>query len=290
MNSIRVRANDLEHHVLEWPSRSGERDKPTRGTVLLVHGYMDAAATWDLVAPALAAEGHRVLAPDMRGFGEGARVPRGAYYHFTDYVFDLADIVEAASPGEPVALVGHSMGGNVTTLFAGAFPERVRRVACLEGLGPPDHPFEVGPVRVRSWIEQVRASRSRSSVPTFTPDEALGRLANNHPNVPRDVLAHRLPHLVEDAGDGRVRWRFDPLHRTTSPVPFFARLFVEFAKKITCPVLYVSGGPAGFHPPDEDERLAAYAHLTRAEIGGAGHMLHWTRPEELVSLLVPFLR
>ena len=287
MNSVRIVANELEHHVLEWP-RCG--DKPARGTVVLVHGYMDAAGTWDLVAPALAAEGHRVIAPDMRGFGEGARVPRGGYYHFTDYVFDLADVVDGIAPGEPVALVGHSMGGNVTTLLAGAFPERVSRVACLEGLGPPDHPFEVGPSRVRGWIEQVRKVRSRADVATFSREEALVRLGNNHPNVPREVLATRLPHLVEELEGGRVRWRFDPLHRTTSPVPFFARLFVEFAKRITCPVLYVSGGPTGFHPPDEEERLAAYANLTRAEIDGAGHMLHWTRPMELAALLVPFLR
>jgi pimeloyl-ACP methyl ester carboxylesterase len=133
------------------------------------------------------------------------------------------------------------------------------------------------------------AARARQAIPTFSREEALLRLAANHANVPREVLAHRLPHLVADAGDGRVRWRFDPLHRTTSPVPFFARLFSEFAKKITCPVLYVSGGPTGYHPPDEDERLLAYPNLTREEIPDAGHMMHWTRPDELVRLLHGFL-
>jgi pimeloyl-ACP methyl ester carboxylesterase len=114
-------------------------------------------------------------------------------------------------------------------------------------------------------------------------------LAANHPAVPRDVVAHRLTHLVREGPDGRVSWLADPLHRTTSPVPFFARLFMEYAKKITCPVLFVHGGPNGFHPPDEEERLACFANLSRAEIPDAGHMMHWTRPDEVARLLVDFL-
>jgi pimeloyl-ACP methyl ester carboxylesterase len=294
--SLRLVANDLEHHVLEWaPATSLERGAEAAlsvRTVVLVHGFMDAGGTWDRVAPALAAEGLRVLAPDMRGFGEGARSGRGSYYHFVDYVFDLADIVDVLSPGEPVAVVGHSMGGTIATLFAGTFPERVARLAILEGVGPPDNPWEMGPTRMRGWIDQVRASRARGDKgrPTFSRDEALRRLVANHPAVPLEVLEDRLPHLASEAGDGRLSWRFDPLHRTTSPMPFFAKLFVEFAKKVSCPVLFVSGGPLGYHPPDEDERLAAFARCTRAELPDAGHMLHWTRPEALAPLLVDHLR
>ncbi|MBS2012171.1 MAG: alpha/beta hydrolase [Deltaproteobacteria bacterium] len=284
--SIRVPANGLEHHVLEWsPERPGGR------TVFLVHGYMDAGGTWAELAPALTAAGHRVVAPDMRGFGAGARVSPGGYYHFVDYVFDLADLVEVLAPGEPIGLVGHSMGGTIATLFAGTFPERVERLVNMEGVGPPSHPWELGPVRMRAWIDQVRDQRRRGQKgkPTFTKEEALKRLAMNHPNVAPAILARCLPHLAQDAGEGRVAWHFDPLHRTTSPVPFFAELFVEFAKKVTCPVLFVSGGPQGYHPPDEAERLAAFARLERAELPSAGHMLHWTQPEALGPILVDFL-
>ena len=291
--SLRIRANELEHHVLEWVPRSPSASAGpfAARTVVLVHGFMDAGGTWDLVAPALAAQGLRVLAPDMRGFGDGARAPKGSYYHFVDYVFDLADLVDALAPGEPIALVGHSMGGTIATLFAGTFPERVARLAVIEGVGPPDNPFEVGPIRMRGWIEQVRASRARGhSQPTFSPDDALRRLAANHQGVAEEVLAHRLPHLAADAGAGRVAWHFDPLHRTTAPMPFFANLLIEFIKKVTCPVLFVSGGPKGYHPPDEAQRLAAFAHLHRAELPEAGHMVHWTQPEALAPLLIEHFR
>jgi pimeloyl-ACP methyl ester carboxylesterase len=253
---------------------------------------MDAAGTWDRVAPILAGDGFRVLAPDMRGFGEGARAPSGSYYHFSDYIADLAELVDALSPSQPVALVGHSMGGTITTLYAGAFPEKVVRLANLEGLGPPDNAFAIGPTRMRRWVSDLRAVRARELAP-MRREDARRRLIANHPTVPREVLDHRLPHLVRDVTDAdgaaRVVWRFDPLHRTTSPVPFFAELFVEFAKLVTCPVLFVSGGPQGFHPPDEGQRLAAFAHLERATLEGAGHMMHWTRPHELGALLRSFL-
>jgi pimeloyl-ACP methyl ester carboxylesterase len=284
VEELEIEANGLRHHALEWPG-GGE-------SVLLVHGYMDAAGTWDRVAPSIAATGRRVVALDMRGFGKGPRAPRGSYYHFADYVFDLADVVEQLSPSAPVSLVGHSMGGTITTLFAGTFPERVRRLAVLEGLGPPDMPPDAGAERMRHWIDQVRRVRAKEGegrTPTFTREEAARRLAGNHSNVAPEVLEHRLPHLVKDEGDGRVSWRFDPLHKTTSPVPFFADLYRAYARKITCPVLFVSGGPTGFHPPDEEQRLASFAKLEHAEIADAGHMMHWTKPEEVARLLVEFL-
>lgn len=283
---LSVAANGLSHRVYEW---SVEPSVRPRGTAVLVHGFMDAGGTWERVAPDLTRAGFRVLAPDMRGFGGGGRVSAGGYYHFVDYVFDLADLVDSLVPGDPIVLVGHSMGGTISTLYAGTFPERVKKLANLEGIGPPDHPWELGPIRMRAWIDGVRKLRGKSGAkPTFDAAEAVKRLATNHPNVPEDVLARCIPHLCEDAGNGRLAWHYDPLHRTTSPMPFFAKLFVEFAKKVTCPVLFVSGGPLGFHPPDEAERLAAFAHLERAELPDAGHMLHWSQPEKLAPLLVRF--
>ena len=59
--SHRVPSNGLTHHVLEWPSAA------PAGTALLLHGFMDAAATWDLVAPSLAAAGPRVVVGHSMG-------------------------------------------------------------------------------------------------------------------------------------------------------------------------------------------------------------------------------
>ncbi len=277
-----IPANGIDYRVLEWLP-----DSPAKATALLLHGYMDAGSTWDLVVPRLAAAGLRVLAPDLRGYGETGRVGAGGYYHFPDYIFDVADVIRAMAPATPLFLVGHSMGGTVATLYAGTFPEHVTKLALLEGVGPPDNPFELAPVRMRRWIDDVRAVRSRGEERAMAShDEALKRLKANHASVDDDVLRERLPHLVRHAPP--LAWKHDPLHKTASPMPFFAKTYMAFAKNVVCPTLFVEGGPLGYHPPDEGERLAAFAQLERATLDGAGHMMHWTRPLELADILVDF--
>jgi pimeloyl-ACP methyl ester carboxylesterase len=283
-NVLTLHANGLDHRVLEWSTGAA------RATAVLLHGYMDAASTWDLVAPRLVAAGYRVLAPDFRGFGEGARLGPGAYYHFPDYVFDVADIVDQACMGDaPFHLVGHSMGGTVASLYAGTFPERPMKLALLEGIGPPDNPPDIAPVRFRAWIEGVRTTRARGpDLRLASREDALRRLAANHSQVDLAILAHRLPHLLRELPDGGLVWKNDPLHRTTSPMPFFASMYMSFARKVTCPTLYVDGGAIGMHPEDEDARLACFRSLERLTIEGAGHMMHWTRPDDLARVLVTF--
>jgi pimeloyl-ACP methyl ester carboxylesterase len=283
--ALDVVANGLTHRVLEWAA-PGAAAAPT---ALLIHGFMDAAATWDLVAPSLASSGLRVLAPDLRGYGDGARVPPGSYYYFPDYVLDVAELVEAlVPPGGPLLVVGHSMGGTIATLYAGSSPSRVTRLVVVEGVGPPDSAHEHTPERMRQWMDGVRSVRGRGERTMASRDEALERLAANHPRVGRDVLRTRLDALARVHPDGRVTWKADPLHATRSPVPFFAETFKAFVRRIECPTLFVSGGPLGWHPPDEQQRLECFRTLSRLDIDDAGHMMHWTHPDRLARAVAEF--
>lgn len=284
MKSVQVRVRSLQHRVLVWEPKGDE----AQGDIVLLHGYMDAAATFDRVAIHLTHAGYRCLALDMRGYGEGARIPDGTYYHFPDYVLDLHGILAALELTSASILVGHSMGGTIATLFAGAFPERVSALALLEGVGPPDHPPESVPDRMRHWIDGVNDLRGKK-VRTFSKEEALSRLALSHPSVDLSVLETRVHHLVSTQPDGSVAWAYDPLHRTVSPTPFYARTLIAFARKVTSPVLFVGGGEQGFHPPDEGERLLAFPNLERIDLAGAGHMMHWTQPEALAQALIKWL-
>ena len=294
--SHRFVANGLAQHVLEWSADVDAGQGGLPPTALLLHGYMDAAGTFDLLAPSLVEAGLRVLAPDMRGFGAGPKAPPGSYYHFPDYVADVAAIVREAVPaGAPLLVVGHSMGGTIASLFTGTFPERVTKLAILEGSGPPDNPFNVAPARMRRWIDQVTELSARGGAgtdarprPTLTLEEARRRLLANHTRIDRAVLETRLLHLLEEVSPGRFVFSFDPLHKTVAPMPFFAAAYREFASAVTCPVLSVSGGPDGFHTPDEAERLAAFARLTEEEMPTAGHMMHWTQPDALGAILTRF--
>ncbi|MBK8254750.1 MAG: alpha/beta hydrolase [Polyangiaceae bacterium] len=281
---LKVPGNGLTLRVHRF---SNETAKPSGLTVLLLHGYMDAGGTWDLLAPHLTDHGHVLLAPDLRGFGESDPIGAGGYYHFLDYVADIDALVRHLVPKNGrLAVVGHSMGGTVASLFTGSRPDRVERLALLEGLGPPHMEPSVALDRTRAWLrnleEMQRAPRRLTSM-----EDAVRRLVANHPRVPRDVLTTRAQWLTRNDGDGLV-WAYDPLHRTTSPMPFQVDVFRAFLRQISCPTLVVGGGPFGFHPEDEMERAHTLANVEIAELPNAGHMMHWTEPHPLGQMLARF--
>jgi len=259
--------------------------RPSGLTVLLLHGFLDSGATWDLVAEPLARAGHDVLAPDFRGFGESDSVGAGGYYHFPDYVSDLSALLDVLGP-KRLALVGHSMGSTVAALFAGASPQRVQHLALLEGLGPPGADSKAAVDRMRTWLDDLRTI-DRTPRPLGSFEEALTRLASRFPHVSRDLLESRA-RLLTRSRSGRLSWAYDPLHRTTSPVPFNLDAFKCFLRCITAPTLYVTGGVTGLRVADENERLACIRKAKHIDLPQAGHMMHWTAPEELARNLLAF--
>ena len=275
-----LRVTGLRHHVIEWSASS---DLPP---IVLLHGWMDSAASFCEVARILHSTGRRMLAIDLRGYGQTSHIPAEASYYFTDYVRDL-DAVLAAEDVAAVDLVGHSMGGTVATLFAGAFPERVRRLVLVEGLGPGLSDLSDAPARTRRWIEAMK--RERRAPRPMTASDVLASLQRNHPRVPVEVLAGLVPTFAACGDDGSYAWRADPGHRDPSPLPFNRETFLAHARAITAPTLFVSGGSTGWHPTDEAERIAELRQVETVTIDDGGHMLHWTKPVELAATVGAFL-
>jgi pimeloyl-ACP methyl ester carboxylesterase len=276
----RMQGHGLGLSVVEWGSEGAP-------LVVLLHGFQDAAESFDNVAQTLVQRGFRVVAPDLRGFGDSDRVPPGGYYYFPDYVFDVAEILDAVSPSAPVRLVGHSMGGTVATLVAGTFPDRIAALALIEGVGPPSVPGDFAVERMAAWIEGVRKQRGRPEK-SLSMEEAVSRLRISHPNLPVETVARRTAQLTRLGDDGRYVWAFDPLHRTRSPLEFQVERWRTFARRITARTLCIGGGPTGFHPDDEAERIAVIPGARSIEIDGAGHMIHWTAPATLATTLADF--
>jgi len=256
-------------------------------TVLLLHGFLDSGATWELVAEPLARAGHDVFAPDLRGFGKSGHVRGGAYYHFPDYVGDVAALVDLLKRPR-LALVGHSMGGNIACLYAGTMPDRIERLVLLEGLGTIHAGHSASVTRMRAWLEDMHKLETwRRPLASF--EEAVERLARMHPSIPRDMIESRTRLLTRVDQAGQLCWAYDPLHRTTSPTPFSADAFKLFLQSIKVPTLYVSGGSTGWRLPDESERLACIANVTHVDLPDAGHMMHWKAPDAVAECLLRFL-
>ena len=169
-----------------------------------MHGYMDAAATWDLCAPTLVAAGYRVLAPDLRGYGSSDRVPVGGYYHFPDYVADVSRVLDEHVPG-PVLLVGHSMGGTVATLYAGTRPERVQKLALLEGMGPPDNPPDTAPLRMKRWLDDLERHRAPKTQELFARP-----MTEEERKIFQALVSDGFTRFKEVVKSGRPKFKQDP--------------------------------------------------------------------------------
>lgn len=274
-----IDANRLRHHLLEW-STSGP-------TVLLLHGFLEHAHAWDFVAPHLARAGFRVLALDWRGHGDTDWVGAGGYYHFPDYAADLAGVVRAL--GGRTALVGHSMGAGGAVLYAGTAPETVTALACVDALGPPDMAAEDVPHRYVAWLADLERTAARERT-TISLADATARIRERFPHFSDTIAGHLARHGTRVENGGRI-WKFDPLHQTTAPTPYYVAQSRPFWRRVACPVLYVAGADSPYRlpPGDEADRLAAL-RAERVVLDGVAHHPHLEAPERLAELLVAFLR
>ena len=279
-----VTANGLHHHVITWGA-----DNPGE-TVLLCHGFLDMGLGFFKLAPLLAAAGYRVIAFDFRGHGDSAWVGRGGYYHFADYVLDLHELVPQLLPAEtPFHLIGHSMGGTVATLYAATHLPRIKSLALLEGYGPPAEDPARALDRMRSWLSGIDALRAgESRVQLASLEAAIARLARRNPTLDAESLRFLAVNSTEPHPRAPgLTWRFDPLHRTLSPVGFELARFVHFATLITRPTLIIQG-ETGLRTGDDAARIAAYPRAQARVIAGAGHMLHWTHADETARAVLEF--
>jgi pimeloyl-ACP methyl ester carboxylesterase len=275
-----VVANGLRHHVLEW-------DGGGATTVLCLHGFLDLGWAFHRVGGALADAGYHVVAPDLRGHGRTERVGPGGYYHFMDYLLDVADLADALAR-DRLALVGHSMGAGIAAYFAGAFPDRVWRAVMMEGMRVPETAPEELPGRVERWVEGVRRARGRAPTVYPTLDEAAARLRQLDPRCPDDE-ARFLAEKMTVPLPGGVAFRHDPVHLTRGPYPFRLEVAEAFWMRVRCPVLMLEGADTDLRIADWPARLARFRDVREVVIPGAGHMMMRHRPDEVAQAIVDFL-
>ncbi|MER2604098.1 MAG: alpha/beta fold hydrolase, partial [Candidatus Competibacter phosphatis] len=122
--------------------------------VLALHGWLDNAASFDALAPLL--PNTRLVALDLTGHGRSEHRPPGIHYHFVDFIPDVVAAADALG-WDRFALLGHSLGGGIASFVAATLPERIDRVAMIEGLGPPTSDPADGPANLRKTIQQMDA-------------------------------------------------------------------------------------------------------------------------------------
>ncbi|PCE21707.1 alpha/beta fold hydrolase [Burkholderia ubonensis] len=284
-----VTVHGVRLHVRRW----GRPDAPT---LFMLHGWMDVAASFQFVVDALAGD-WQVIAPDARGFGlSDWPVARqgGGHYWFHEYIADLDALLDHYAPTGQANLVGHSMGANVVCLYAGARPERVRRVVDLEGFGLAPARAEQAPGRLRGWLDGLCAPPALK--PYASLDEVAARLIKTNPRLEPRRAAFLAAHWSKRGDDGRFHLLADPAHKMDGPLLYRLDEVMATWAQVRAKVLHVEAvdSPtlaylAGDIPlPEFKARFRAFPDWREKLVEDAGHMVHHDQPEQIAALIEAF--
>jgi len=116
-----------------WTYAYRDADTGDAPTVVMLHGFTGSKENWYPLAAALQGR-YRLLIPDLPGWGESERKP-GTVYGFTQQAANVDAFIRALSPGKPVVLLGHSMGGGIAALAAARYPQDIAKVGLLDAAG-----------------------------------------------------------------------------------------------------------------------------------------------------------
>lgn len=282
-----LQVRGLRYHVRHWGN-------PGAPKIFMLHGWMDVSASFQFMVDALQGDWH-VIAPDWRGFGLSERTHADSYW-FPDYLADLDAILAHYAGEEAIDLLGHSMGGNVASLYAGVRPQRIRRLINLEGLGLPSAKAEQAPGRFAQWMDEVRNRPLMRGYDSL--QEVAARLQKNNARLSDERAAFLAPHWAAQDAAGLWQILGDPAHKQVSPILYRVDEMTACWSRIAAPVLWIEAKESdiwrffGQHTlmRDEIDRRIGFIPKVQVEmVGDAGHMLHHDQPELLATLIERFL-
>ena len=286
-------AGPTSHHFISQRLRLHYADWGNEGAplLLLVHGGRDHCRSWDWAAAELRSDWH-VIAPDLRGHGDSAWSADGNY-DMASFVYDLAQLIHQL--GEtPVTIVGHSLGGNIALRYTGLYPENVRKIVSIEGLGPSPTALadiEAKPFaeRWRRWIAEKREAAGRLPKRYATIEEALARMQEQNAYLSEEQARHLTVHGAIRNEDGSWSWKFDSHLNIWAFHDIPQREKEALWAAISCPTLLLYGADSWASNPERDGRIRHFQYARVVEVEKAGHWLHHDQLGQFLSELRSFL-
>ena len=274
----------LRLHYVDW----GNEGAPP---LVLVHGGRDHCRNWDWVAARLRDRYH-VIAPDLRGHGDSEWAV-GSSYALSEYVYDLAQLIHQTGVA-PVPIIGHSLGGMIALRYAGIYPDNVKRLVAIEGLGgtremhaktaakPPEE-------RLGKWIDLTRGLSGRLPRRYDSLEDAYRRMENENPHLTAEQARHLTVHGANQNEDGTFSWKFDNYVRIFPAYDLPEDQVHALWARIACPTLLVRGTESWADDPRDDGRADHFRNAQVLNIDGAGHWSHHDQTDVFMAALDEFL-
>ena len=270
-----VELNGLQIHHMDW----GTAGKPP---LLLLHGGMQNAHSWDLTAVALKREFH-VIAMDLRGHGDSAWSDEGNYSH-ADHANDIAALTEHLGWQWPIVM-GLSLGGLSGTRFAYEHPEHVSRLVIID-VGPQLNISGVGRI-----MDFTAGPAELDSV-----DDFIQRAVEYNPRRKPEQLRYSLTHNLRLLPNGKYTWKYDRrigqgrFGPKDERVPSFEDMWARL-EDIACPTLVVRGEKSDVFAEETGRRMAEVIPDCRfVTVPDAGHTVPQDNASAFLETVTPFLR
>ncbi|OCX95713.1 MAG: alpha/beta hydrolase [Pseudomonas sp. K35] len=236
--------------------------------VIALHGWLDNAATFSRLAPRL--QGLRIVALDLPGHGHSDHRPIGAGYNIWDYAHDVLQVAEQFG-WQRFSLLGHSMGAIVSVLLAGALPERVERLALIDGVIPYTGEADSAPQKLGASLEALLAVNDKRKPVYASFDEAVQARMKGVGAVSREaaeLLAQRGLMPVP----GGYTWRTDARLMLPSAMRLTRAHALAFVGRVACPASLVLAEQGLMMQPELLELVESFPFDIRRLPGG--HHLH----------------
>jgi len=236
--------------------------------VIALHGWLDNAATFSRLAPRL--QGLRIVALDLPGHGHSDHRPIGAGYNIWDYAHDVLQVAEQFG-WQRFSLLGHSMGAIVSVLLAGALPERVERLALIDGVIPYTGEADSAPQKLGSALEALLAVNDKRKPVYASFDQAVEARMKGVGAVSREA-AEMLAQRGLMPVPGGYTWRTDPRLMLPSAMRLTRAHALAFVSRVACPTSLVLAEQGLMMQPELLELVESFPFDIRRLTGG--HHLH----------------
>ncbi|MCQ4287507.1 alpha/beta hydrolase [Pseudomonas stutzeri] len=236
--------------------------------VIALHGWLDNAATFSRLAPLL--NGVRIVALDLPGHGHSDHRPVGAAYNIWDYAHDVLQTAEQFG-WQQFSLLGHSMGAIVSVLLAGAMPDRIERLALIDGVIPYTGEADTAPQKLGESLQALLAVDEKRKPVYATFEQAVAARMKGVGAVSREA-AERLAQRGLMPVPGGYTWRTDARLMLPSPMRLTRAHALAFAQRVTCPASLILA-EQGLMTRPETLELCESLPFTLHRLPG-GHHLH----------------
>ncbi|NVK22974.1 MAG: alpha/beta hydrolase [Kangiellaceae bacterium] len=273
--SIQVHHNKIG--VVEWGDPKAE-------PLLMLHGWLDNAATFHYLAPFLQ-DKYRLIAIEFPGHGQSEHLPPAADYQFISGISIIDGALDVLHL-EKCHIVAHSMGAALAVIYAGAVPERIKSIVAIDALGPFIATPEQTAEQLASAINQRKEKRGKKRY--FESLELAAKVRASVSELDAETLMPLIERGVELCQQG-YQWSSDSRLKHASWLRMTTAQLKSLMANINCPVQFIRAKQGMLQDPVAvAERVSYLSNCQQIELDG-GHHLHMQYPEQVASKIREFL-